>query len=395
MSNDSAVPRKWNVNWHSKYLVEAIVQTFHRFINLLSFRHDFSDFIGCPAGNIDALYVAQLLCLGYGDPLFQIELKHLLQQFFQVFQLLVAVELDVVLFEKLSWALHELQIIRVVKHYIFERVVQSEHVNQKYSHGENIDLRKVVHDGEFFSLHLLGRHELFRTRQKSFEDLGAFIKFRFGQRRRIRKIDYFGVGKVISKHNVPRLQISVAVTSLVHVTDRIQYLAEVVMCYVWSVSAKLLHIEIELTTSETLDGHGVVNVKFLSSTMARFRSFDYPLRNHFDQAHDVRVTLDSLENFRVVHENYLLVQIRFVSFVEIRALNNFERLVFHIFCVFKIDNGIINLLKIYRFGALENLGKLRNNFCLRARIGFLLFLVNNLLIWLVLEKRVKAGEVNC
>jgi hypothetical protein len=79
-------------------------------------------------------------------------------------------------------------------------------------------------------------------------------------------------------------------------------------------------------------------MKLLGSTMTRTRSLDYSLRNHFDQVHNVWVTLDGLKNFGVVHENNLLVQIRFVSFVEVWALNDFESLVFYIFDVFKIHN---------------------------------------------------------
>jgi hypothetical protein len=121
-------------------------------------------------------------------------------------------------------------------------------------------------------------------------------------------------------------------------TDCIQNLAKVVMSNIWRISAKLLHVEVQLATSEALDGHGIVNVKLLGSTMTRSRSFDYSLRNHFDQVHNVWVTLDGLKNFGVVHENDLLVQISFVSFIEIWTLNNFEGLVFHIFDIFKIDN---------------------------------------------------------
>ena len=107
------------------------------------------------------------------------------------------------------------------------------------------------------------------------------------------------------------------------------------------------------------------------------------------------MTLDGLKNFGVIHENNLLVQISFVSFVEVWTLNNFERLVFHIFDIFKVNNGFIDLLNTDLFGALENLGKLGDNFLSLNRIKSLLFHFEKFLLWLLLSVDVKAGEINC
>ena len=58
VSYDCAVPGKWNVIWHSNKLMEALVHICQRLINLLSYLHDFSDFVGCPARNIGARNVS-------------------------------------------------------------------------------------------------------------------------------------------------------------------------------------------------------------------------------------------------------------------------------------------------------------------------------------------------
>ena len=52
VSYDGAVPGKGNKIWHSFELVEAALHISQRLINFLSFLHDFSDFVSCPAGNI-------------------------------------------------------------------------------------------------------------------------------------------------------------------------------------------------------------------------------------------------------------------------------------------------------------------------------------------------------
>lgn len=91
------------------------------------------------------------------------------------------------------------------------------------------------------------------------------------------------------------------------------------MSYLWLVPAKLLHIIIQLTPFNTLDGHCIINMQFLRTTSI-FLNLHNSLRNYLYEVDNIGVALDALQNLRVIHENEFLVNIGLILII--RPLND-------------------------------------------------------------------------
>jgi hypothetical protein len=79
-------------------------------------------------------------------------------------------------------------------------------------------------------------------------------------------------------------------------------------------------------------------MELLTTSTARLCGLDDALRDDLDELHNVFMALNSLKSNRIIHENSFLIQIGFVLLVEVWTLNHFERLIFHILLILKVND---------------------------------------------------------
>jgi hypothetical protein len=70
------------------------------------------------------------------------------------------------------------------------------------------------------------------------------------------------------------------------------------------------------------------------------------------------VTLDALQHVGIIDEDELLILIGLILLVEVRTLDNFERLELDVFSVFIVHDRLVDLGDVNIFLALEDLTEL-------------------------------------